>query len=214
MITDPALQKRLLELAQHDLTVREELLRTGELFQGYQPRMEAVHIANARALEPFLESGWPTVAQVGEDGQRAAWLIVQHAISLPPFQRRCCELLAAAVARGDVPGWQLAMLTDRVCTLEGRPQRYGTQFDWDAAGDLSPLPLEDATRVDEWRAQIGLEPLAEATARHRLEARKRDEHTPTDSARRQAEQEAWAKRVGWRSASPTTTIAPESAGTP
>ena len=202
MITDPDRQKRLLEMAEHDLAVREELLRTGELFDGYHPRMEAVHVANAHALEALLEDAWPSVEQVGEDGQRAAWLIVQHAISVPLFQRRCLALLQSAVERHAAPAMQLAMLTDRICTLEGRPQRYGTQFDWDANGELSPLPLEDAARVDEWRAQVGLEPLAETSARHRREALKHNEHVPADHAQRRAEQEAWARRVGWRAQPP------------
>jgi hypothetical protein len=67
---------------------------------------------------------------------------VQHAISLPQFQRQCLALLQAAVTRGEAPAWQVAMLTDRIRILEGRQQLYGTQFDWDANGQMSPLPIE------------------------------------------------------------------------
>ena len=43
--------------------------------------------------------------------------------------------LQAAAGRGEVPPLQPAMLEDRIRTFEGRPQRYGTQFDWDADGE-------------------------------------------------------------------------------
>ncbi len=80
----------------------------------------------------------PVLRRSGRTGSGAVWLIVQHAIGLPSFQRRCLALLEAAVARGEAPAWQVAMLTDRIRSLEGRPQSYGTQFDWDSNGELSP----------------------------------------------------------------------------
>jgi hypothetical protein len=99
-----------LAMVKEDESLRAELARSGALFGGYHPRMEAVHVANARALSTMIGEGWPTVAEVGEEGQRAAWLIVQHAISLPQFQRQCLALLQAAVARGEAPAPQVAML--------------------------------------------------------------------------------------------------------
>src|SRR5712691_1583135 len=67
--------------------------------------------------------------------------------------------LQAAAGRGEVPPLQPAMLEDRIRTFEGRPQRYGTQFDWDADGELSPLPIEDPTGLDDRRRALGLGPL-------------------------------------------------------
>ncbi len=194
--TDTESRERLLALAQEDETVRAELMRTGELFDGYHPRMEAVHIANAQALAPMLHTGWPTVAAVGEDGQHAAWLIAQHAISLPPFQRKCLALLSAAVERAEAPAWQLAKLTDRIRVHEGRPQRYGTQFDWDANGDVSPLTIEDPSRVDELRARVDLShsprqrPVIDATCRATAQVRQ----PIAPSARQKAKpgRDAWA----------------------
>ena len=188
----------LLAMVKEDESLRTELARSGALFGGYHPRMEAVHVANARALSTMIGEGWPTVAEVGEEGQRAAWLIVQHAISQPQFQRQCLALLQAAVARGEAPASQVAILTDRIRVLEGRPQLYGTQFDWDAKGQMSPLPIEDTSRVEERRAQVGLESLTEATARHRREAQESGEQPPADRAEHVASEEAWARHVGWR----------------
>ena len=191
-------REQLLAMAREDERVRNELARSGALFDGYHPRMEAVHVANARALSSMIENRWPTEAEVGEEGQRAAWLIVQHAIGLPQFQRQCLALLQAATARGEAPAWQVAMLTDRVRVLEGQPQVYGTQFDWDEQGRMSPLPIEDAGNVEERRARVGLEPLAEATARHRRDVRESCQQPPADHAQHVARSEAWAVRTGWR----------------
>ncbi len=60
-----------------------------------------------------------------------------------------------------------------------------------------PLPIEDVARVDELRAQVGLEGIAEATARHRIEARRYGEHAPGDRVLCGAlNRREWARRVG------------------
>lgn len=191
------LADRLIALADRDLETRERLAEEGSLFDGCHPEMQAVHEANARELEGILAAiGWPTSRLAGDDGAEAAWLIAQHAIGLPRFQRECLELLEAAVAAGDVPAWQTAMLLDRIRTFEGRPQVYGTQFDWDESGRLSPVPIESPDDVDWRRAGIGLEPLEAATAKHR--ARNAAQPRPVDLAERKRRLDEWARSVGWR----------------
>jgi len=54
----------------------------------------------------------------------------------------------------------LAYLTDRVLSAEGRPQRYGTQFH-PVAGQLVPRPIEEADALDERRAAMDLCPFDE-----------------------------------------------------
>jgi len=197
---DKELRDRLVAMATHDAAVRERLAADGSLFDGYHPEMQAVHDANADEFEAILlEQGWPDQSLVAEDGSEAAWLIVQHAIARPDLQRRVLTLLEAAAARGDVPAWQPAFLSDRIRTLEGRPQLYGTQFDWDANGEMSPLPIEDPAGVDARRAGIGLPPLAETIAHHRRQCER--EPRPNDLEARQRAMNLWAIRVGWRSGS-------------
>jgi hypothetical protein len=194
---DEDLRRRLLAMAERDLAVRERLANDGSLFDGYHPEMQAVHEENAAELADLVHrQGWPTTDRVGEDGAEAAWLIAQHAISLPAFCRGCLAELKRAAEAGAVPRWQPAFLEDRIGWLEGRPQLYGTSFDWDEQGLMSPTPIEDPERVDDRRATVGLGPLAEATARHR--AGSADEPKPADFAKRRAEMEAWARKTGWR----------------
>jgi hypothetical protein len=194
---DAELRRRLLEMAEEDGRVRSELAATGELFEGYAPRMAEVHRRNARELEAVIEArGWPGKSLAGDDGARAAWLILQHAIGDPELQRRCLPLLREAVARGEMEPAHAAYLEDRICFFERRPQPYGTQFDWDEEGRMSPWTVEDPEGVDERRRSVGLGPLAERVAQTRAEM---SEPAPPDLEKRRAEMLAWAKSVGWLS---------------
>ncbi len=182
-----------------DQAVRAEVAADGSLFDGYHPRMEEVHWRNASRLAEVLDQhGWPGTTLVGEDGADAAWMIAQHAIGEPPFQRRCLVLLREAAAKNQIPLWQPAYLEDRIRMFEGKPQLYGTQYDWDENGEMSPLPIEDPAHADERRAALGLIPLAENTKRMREGVLKEKERRPYDWAKRERELEVWARKVGWR----------------
>ncbi len=192
-----SLRQLLVSMAQRDLQTRERLAADLSLFDGYHPEMQAVHEENASALERIIdEQGWPTPAVAGEDGAEAAWLIAQHAIGLPGFQRKCLRFLREAAGSGAVPAWQPAMLLDRVSVFEGKLQIYGTSFDWDEHGAMSPRPIADPEGVDERRAAVGLPPLAEATALQRRQSA--GQPKPADHSARKREIEEWAKSVGWR----------------
>ncbi len=59
----------------------------------------------------------------------------------------------------------MAYLQDRVLTMSGKPQIYGTQHDIDENGTAYPLPIEEPEMVETLRKEVGLEPLSEATKR-------------------------------------------------
>ena len=191
------LQRKLISMREIDERVREELAASGELFDGYCPKMERVHLENAAELERMIEENddvWLGKSLVGEAGAEAAWLIVQHAISLPEFSRRCLKLIEKAVAESEAEPYQYAYLYDRICFFENRPQKYGTQSDWNEDGLMQIWMLEDAEKVNEYRAEVGLQPLESLI----WENEETKENKPADYDARRAESEAWAKRVGWR----------------
>ena len=188
------LREKLLAMRAEDARVREELAATGELFDGYNPAMERVHLKNAAELERMIDAhGWLGKSLVGADGADAAWLIAQHAISLPEFSRKCLRLIEKAVAENEAEPYQAAYLDDHINFFERRPQRYGTQSDWNADGVMEVWKLEDAKKVNEHRAVVGL-PLLEKLIWENEETR---ENKPKNYAERQAESEAWARRAGW-----------------
>jgi hypothetical protein len=156
-----SLRRQLLDLRAEDLRVRTELQEAGELGGPYVPRMEEVHVRNAARLRELIaEHGWPGEDLAGEDGAKAAWFIVQHAIGEPGFQRQALVLLQSSAAACRVPRWHAAYLEDRIAMEEGRPQRFGTQWmDSLEDGRIRPWQLADPEHVDELRATAGLGPL-------------------------------------------------------
>lgn len=199
MSNHAAIAADLIAWVDEDLALRRTLIETDALFAGYHPQMRALHEHNADRLAQVLDQvGWPSASLVGERAAEAAWLIAQHAIGLPDFFRRCAALVAEAAARGETPGWHAALMADRICVFEGRPQIYGSQFDWDDQGQMSPLPIEDPEGVDERRRAVGLNTLAERQAEMRARAALEGQGPPADFAARRAEGERWAKEAGWR----------------
>ena len=193
MTVNERLAAELIALIEHDQAVRAELAQDGSLFDGYHPRMEVVHRANATRLREIIaEHGWPGTPLVGERGAQAAWLIAQHAIGEPPFMRRCRDLLTGAVAAGAARAWQLAYLDDRIRVYEDRLQRYGTQLRTGTNG-VEPCPLEQPERVEDLRRDVGLPPLAEVLA----ESRPDPPLSANDQAAKDAAGLKWRRAVGW-----------------
>jgi hypothetical protein len=187
------LRAELIQMDDHDQAVRAALAADGSLFDGFHPRMAAVHDSHAARLKAIIaEHGWPTERLVGVDGAKAAHRIAQHSINYPAFMRECRRLLDEASARGEVPRWQFAYIDDRIRVYEGLPQRYGTQ--WRGGPDgLEPYPLEDPAGVDERRAALGLPPLADL----RSSAPPQQAWGEEAARKYEARELAWRRAVGW-----------------
>jgi len=192
------LATELIAMANTDDELRARLLDCGDLFGGYHPQMRALHERNAARLLAIVRAhGWPTIDRVGRKASESAWRIAQHSISRPDVMRAALASIEAA-GEGLVEKRQLAYLEDRIAVFEGRPQRFGTQIDWDDDGRLSPVSLADPARVDQLRASVGLSPLAEQLAKARAGARREGERVPSDLAAYRAASNAFAREVGWR----------------
>ncbi|OAV45199.1 DUF6624 domain-containing protein [Lewinella sp. 4G2] len=188
----------LVKWAREDLALRDALIAEGRLGEGYDVAMEALHVKNADRLERVISQlGFPTESRVEPEAAEAAWLIVQHAISRPNFMRACRDVLKAEPAANLRERVRLAYLEDRIAIFENRPQTYGTQFDYDANGELSPQPIADADGVDERRAALGLDSLAERTKKMRDRAQRASDYPRVGHAERKLQYEKWKRRVGW-----------------
>jgi hypothetical protein len=185
----------LLAMEAEDRRVHTELSEIGAWDGTYLPRMKALHRANsARLRELIAAHGWPGRTLAGEEGARAAWFILQHSISEPEFMRAMVPVLERGVAAGEVPAWHLAYVTDRIAMYEGRPQRYGSQWDDEDDGTHVLWELESHERVDEFRQSVGLEPLASRFTPERW----REIVSRKQSQKRQREFDEWARSMGWR----------------
>jgi hypothetical protein len=111
--------------------------------------------------------------------------------------KKSAELLKSAVNENKADPKSLAYLTDRIAVLEGNPQLYGTQFDWDEHGNLSPNPFDDLNTVNKRRKSIGLNTLEEQIEIIRRQAKNENQSPPKDIENRKQEIEEWKKNVGW-----------------
>ncbi|MFD3000301.1 DUF6624 domain-containing protein [Pontibacter toksunensis] len=190
--------ERIIELKNADLEFRDKLVESKQLGEGYNAEMAKIHDENAKILNQIIDTiGYPTVDKVGKEASEAAWLVIQHSIGQPDFMKKSLKLLEVAVDENKASSIHLAYLTDRVAGFEGKPQIYGTQFDWDEDGELSPKPFDDLTKVNQRRKSIGLNTLEEQTEIIRRQAKIENQSPPQDFGKRKQEIEKWKKAVGW-----------------
>ncbi|MEX5745567.1 DUF6624 domain-containing protein [Massilia sp. X63] len=118
---------------------------------------------NTERLKGLLgRCGWPSSATHGAQAVKDAWLVVQHADRDLAFQKQVLALVAqGAAAGGDGPDQSYAYLYDRIAVMEKRPQHYGTQLSAPTRQycALAFDPMDDRTKVEARRAQLGMAPL-------------------------------------------------------
>nr|BFD64355.1 hypothetical protein BdHM001_30360 [Bdellovibrio sp. HM001]BFD68551.1 hypothetical protein HAGR004_35730 [Bdellovibrio sp. HAGR004] len=188
--------EEILHLIREDEAVREVLASTGELFHGYHPQMEKIHLRNAHRLQELIEkNGFPTIPLVGEEACTAALRIILHAISWPEFMRAQEPVLTDLAKAGQVPKSYVAFMIDRIRFYEGRKQIYGTNADWDENGILRVTDVEDEELLNTRRAEMGLSPLETLV----ITPMDGDYHPP-DPMKRHKEFIEWTHKTGWRKA--------------
>jgi hypothetical protein len=125
---------------------------------------------NLKELEALLsEKGWPKRSQVGPEASSAAFYILQHSNAVA--QEKYISIFEKCCRENEANWQQYALLFDRMRMNQHKPQRYGTHSYLDpSAGRTNELyPLEDETMVDEWRREIGLEPLKDYLKKANIE---------------------------------------------
>lgn len=193
-----SIAERIFELRDADLELRDRLVQNGQLAEGYNEEMENLHNINAEILNDIINTiGYPTIDKVGKEASEAAWLVIQHSIGKPAFMKNCAQLLENAVKEHQADPIHLAYLRDRIAVSEGKPQLYGTQFDWDENGKLSPNPFDDIAKVNQRRKLAGLNTLEEQTVIIRQQAKDENHRKPKDMKNRKMEIDKWRKKTGW-----------------
>lgn len=190
--------EKIINLRNTDLEMRDRLIQKGQLGEGYNEEMEELHRTNAKRLNDIINTiGYPTIDKVGKEASEAAWLVIQHSIGQPNFMRKCVELLKIAVRENKADPKYLAYLADRIAVFEGKPQLYGTQFDWDRNSELSPNLFDDQVKVNQRRKSIGLNTIEEQTVIIRRQAKDENQLPPKDIEKRKKEIDEWQRKTGW-----------------
>ena len=189
----------ILALKAKDDALRERLIQEGTLWDGYHPKMRALHNENIQAFQALMDDyGFPGISKVGKEAYEAAFIIVQHAIDHPNILKAFAEDLYSAAKQGDATMLHVAYLVDRIAVFEGTPQVYGTQFDWDEAGQMSPIGVIDFDAVNVKRKALGILPMDAQIKKMRDHAEKTGQKPPKNNQEKQAAYLAWLKEVGWR----------------
>jgi hypothetical protein len=189
-----SLREELKAMAAEDRRLRQELLDSGELGDGYSARMEALHRDNTSRLKEIItEHGWPDRELVGDEGTLAAWFIAQHSIGDPEFQRQALRLVQEKVSHGRVPAAQEAYLFDRIAMYEGRPQRYGSQSLPCPDGRYRRWQTEDPVALNDRRSAMGMPAVDDDPP----------QTEPTHQSLAEYEHwlrgyEDWLRKTGWR----------------
>jgi hypothetical protein len=168
-----------------DLALRQELQRRVDADQEARKALlaapqDAARVAKVSALDNdnlqwlralVVRQDLPTMQQVGFSGVHWAWLLAEHANSDPRFQGTLLLAFEKRFTAGELPADDLARLTDRVLLNQGRPQQYGTQFDWYTAE--FKLPSGDPlSKIEVNRNRLGLMPLSDYACMMLLRSRR------------------------------------------
>ena len=192
------ISQTILRLKEKDDKLRAKLMENETLSNGYNREMKAIHDSNAKRLNRIIDViGFPTSEKIGEEASNAAWLIIQHSIGQPDFMKKWAALMEIEVKNGQADKINFAYLTDRIAVFEGNPQRYGTQFDWDENGEMSPAKIDEYDKVNERRKAIGLHSLEEQIKVMRERVKTENQRPPKDYEERKREYDEWRKSVGW-----------------
>jgi hypothetical protein len=133
------------------------------LIAGFGPRIgEESRLITQDALAVLAETPF---AELHERAPVATGLIADlvHHGGTDQEKRRLLALIEPLALAGRFDQQRYALMYDRQAQREGRPQRYGSQ-DACVDGMTTLYPIEDEEHVDERRAEMGMEPLAEYRA--------------------------------------------------
>ena len=127
--------------------------------------MQEHHAQDLVNLEDLLkEKGWPRLSSVGEQAAYAAGNVVNH--SDLDVRQKYLPLLKNACEQSEADWSRYAPILDRTELELGHPQVYGTQMELNEdTGLYEPQPLLDPGSVDQRRAELGMEPIAEQLKR-------------------------------------------------
>lgn len=130
-------------------------------------------------------------------GCRAAWRIVQYAISQPELQKQCLPLLKKAAENGEIPVRQVAFLTDSILFHSMQPKIYGSIADWGDNGKLTCGAVKEKALLNQRRGLVGLMPIEGSLHDHQLEVMRDGAKPPTNMAEYKRKERMWARKVGW-----------------
>jgi outer membrane protein OmpA-like peptidoglycan-associated protein len=108
----------------------------------------------------LLKNGYPKTSEVGKRAAKAVFLIMAHATDISIINQFLPQLESNCKI-GEAEWIYYATIYDHSKVLEGKPQRYGTQYKLNPLDEkkMEMYPLENAVMMNIERGKIGLAPL-------------------------------------------------------
>ena len=140
---------------------------TKRFYSLFGPALLALDAENTEALKEILAvHSWIVISKFGQQADKDAWLLVQHADHDYDFQNKILVILEELWPKGETNKTNYAYLYDRVAASwqdasRRKLQRYGTQGQCTGPGTWEPIPIEDPENLDARRKTMGLPPMVE-----------------------------------------------------
>jgi hypothetical protein len=108
----------------------------------------------------IAKKGWPRVGDVGQEAAFGAYLVIMH--SNAELQKKYLPIIKQMCEANELPWFRYANIYDRCQFNDNKPQRYGTHTRYNEQTKSEELyPLEDESKVNAWRKELGMQPLEE-----------------------------------------------------
>ena len=157
--TKPILQKQLLRMAQQSKQIQAAQKSDGTVvLKNMAADISQLHTQTLNEIVQL--QGWPTKAQVTEQGVKAAFKLVSHSNNLGFQQDMLPLIIQSYMDKQGISGEAVAIFTDKVCIAQGKNQVFGTQADL-IGGEIVFFQIENEDSVDQLRAQMGMPTLKE-----------------------------------------------------
>ena len=150
---------------QEPIRLRDSLGKVhGYESEEFQKQNEIYHknhdINEKKILEILDTQGWPGKNIIGEQGSLTICNVLQH--SGLEVRNKYLPMMRKAVEEKELAPRLLARAEDRLATDRGELQIYGGQIKYyPETKSFNVWPIMDPENVDQRRAEIGLEPMAE-----------------------------------------------------
>lgn len=157
--TKPELQKQLLNMAQQSKQI--QAAQKSDATEALKNMAADISRLHTQTLNEIVQlQGWPTKAQVTEEGVKATFKLVSHSNNLSFQQDMLPLIIQSYIDKQGISGEAVAIFTDQVSIAQGKNQVFGTQANL-IAGKLVFFQIENEDSVDQLRAEMGLPPLQE-----------------------------------------------------
>ena len=157
--TKPVLQKQLLNMAQQSQQI--QAMQKGDATAVLKDMAADINKLHTQTLNEIVQlQGWLTKVQVTEEGVKAAFTLVSHSKNIRFQQDMFPLIIQSYIDKQGIGGEAVAIFTDKISIAQGKDQIFGTQADL-IGGKLVFFQIENEDSVDQLRAQMDLQPLAE-----------------------------------------------------